>query len=111
MRCLAALVALSLLAPGAVLAREAKRPPLRPQPADQAMRPCPEFGPGFARAPGSATCVRIGGRVRVDGVVRDRRSAIEDGFGMSGRALLSIDARTPTPAGVVRIYVRPEGRF
>ncbi|MFG1464239.1 porin [Xanthobacter sp. DSM 24535] len=29
--------------------------------------PCAQFGAGFQRAPGSDTCIKVGGAVRVDG--------------------------------------------
>lgn len=32
----------------------------------EAARPCPELGEGFVRLPGSETCVKLGGSVRVE---------------------------------------------
>jgi hypothetical protein len=71
----------------------------------QAARPCPEYGPGFVRLEGASTCVRASGQVRVDG--RWRGSAAE-GVGSAVRGRLSLDMRTPTQAGPVRVFVRGE---
>jgi hypothetical protein len=71
----------------------------------QAARPCPEFGPGFVRLEAGSTCVRASGQVRVDGAWRGSSA---NGFGSSARARLSLDARTPTQAGPVRVFVRGE---
>ena len=35
-------------------------------------RACPEVGEGYVRLPGSATCVRIGGSVRLEGAAVSR---------------------------------------
>jgi hypothetical protein len=40
--------------------------PSRPQTTKKSMLPCPEFGAGFMRLPGSDSCVKIGGSVSVD---------------------------------------------
>lgn len=40
-----------------------------PKPVAEAkMRACPEVGEGFVRLPGSDTCVRLNGLVRVEGM-------------------------------------------
>ena len=31
--------------------------------------PCPQLGPGYVRAPGSNTCIKVGGYLRMDGAV------------------------------------------
>ena len=36
--------------------------------AEAKMRACPEVGEGFVRLPGSDTCVRLNGLVRVEGM-------------------------------------------
>jgi hypothetical protein len=33
---------------------------------DRRAEPCAAFGPGYVRLPGSETCIRIGGDVRLD---------------------------------------------
>jgi hypothetical protein len=71
----------------------------------QAARPCPEYGPGFVRLEGASTCVRASGQVRVDGTWR---GSAADGVGSAVRGRLSLDMRTPTQAGPVRVFVRGE---
>lgn len=68
-----AFVALVLLLPaGAALAQG--RTVSKPQPdrlpktePDKRAKPCAEYGPGFVRIEGSATCVQIRGYVRIEG--------------------------------------------
>jgi hypothetical protein len=69
-------------------------------------RPCPQQGPGFVQMPGSATCVKLGGRVVAETTVGSRRIARDQisGFGASGS--VSLDARTNTEYGPLRTYVR-----
>lgn len=70
------------------------------------VRACPQYGTGFVQVPGSATCVRIGGRVVAETTVGSRRVSRDDiaGFKTSGR--VSIDTRTQTELGPVRTFVR-----
>lgn len=39
---------------------------------DAKLRDCPEVGEGYVRLPGSDTCVRVGGSVRVEAVTISR---------------------------------------
>ena len=57
--CLAA-VALLAASPASAFTRPRKEPDAKP-------RACPEIGEGYVRIPGSDTCVRVGGLVRVEG--------------------------------------------
>ena len=41
----------------------------RAEPKAEASEPCAQLGPGYIRAPGSNTCIKVGGSVRVDGAV------------------------------------------
>lgn len=50
---------------GAVRSLEVKPDAARLRPPKQAGNPCAQFGPGFAPAAGSDTCVRIGGGISV----------------------------------------------
>jgi hypothetical protein len=69
-------------------------------------RACPQHGPGFVQVPGSTTCVKLGGRVVAETTTGSRRVARDQlaGFGAGGR--VSLDARTETPYGQVRSYIR-----
>lgn len=72
----------------------------RPAPA-QAMRPCPEYGPGFVRVDGSSACVRVGGGVRVE----FGKSSGYRGYGSGAEAMLYGEARSPTAFGEMRTVV------
>ena len=93
------------LATGASEAKE------RPRPFDPtASEACPQYGAGFVRVPGTSTCIRVGGRVRLDYDVSSRRSISRErisGFSPSGS--VSADVRTDTAAGPLRAYVRVRG--
>jgi hypothetical protein len=69
-----------------------------------AARECPQYGPGFVQVPGTATCVRVGGRVTSEYGTSTRRSTRGAGFGSSGR--VAVDTRTDTAYGLLRTYVR-----
>lgn len=58
---MAALVLSAVVSAGPALGRSLPRR----EPAEAA-RPCPELGEGFVRLPGSETCVKLGGSVRVE---------------------------------------------
>ncbi|APF36886.1 Porin subfamily [Chelatococcus sambhunathii] len=60
---------------------------------------CAVHGPGFVQIAGTSTCVRLGGRVRAEGVTRNGASGTMTG----GRATL--DVRVPTGLGPMRGYV------
>lgn len=60
---------------------------------------CAIHGPGFVQIAGTDTCVRLGGRVRAEGITRNGASGTMTG----GRATL--DVRVPTGLGPMRGYV------
>lgn len=74
------------------------------RPTREAMRPCPKSGAGFVQIPGSATCIRLSGRVAagVDiGTTRRAPSTVPPNV-----ARLAIDTRTDSEYGPVRTFVR-----
>lgn len=74
---------------------------VQPQaPRAETMQPCPKQGPGFVRVPGSATCIRVGGRA-MGGFDIDLRGSAPVAAGQ-----LSIDTRTESDLGPVRAFVR-----
>ncbi len=116
------LLALALaLAAGPALAQQLAEPipqrrepwaaPSRP-PAQQrdAMLPCPEYGPGFFRYPGSSACIQVSGRVRGEVQFRQRGSSLGDTTGMSTRASVGLDVRIPTGLGPARVATRVSGQ-
>ncbi|CAN7604194.1 porin [Bosea sp. LjRoot90] len=79
---------------------KAKPTAARPAPA-QAMRPCPEYGPGFVRVEGSSACVRVGGGVRVE----FGKSSSNRRYGSNAEAMVYGEARSPTSFGEMRAVV------
>jgi hypothetical protein len=86
------------------------------------MRICSAYGAGFFFIPGTDTCMKIGGYLRVDttfnGGVQGspawngdagQHNRYFDYFAARSRMLLSIDTRTDTEYGVVRTF--GQGRF
>jgi hypothetical protein len=78
--------------------------PQKPLAHRDAMVPCPEFGPGFMRAPGSSTCVQVSSRVRGEMQFRQRGSQAGE-IGSGAQVRLGLDTRTPTALGTVRAVV------
>ncbi|WP_342149637.1 porin [Methylorubrum sp. SB2] len=91
-----AIVGLGLaLAPGTVFALD--RAPL---PSEAPMEACPEQGAGFARIPGTATCLRVSGRVAA-GI-----DAGTHGSAAPVRGRFSVDTRSATDLGPMRSFLR-----
>lgn len=80
--------------------------PPTPQHKSGAMLACPQFGPGFGRAPGSSACVKLDGFVRGETRFRARSSSLDGSSGFNTQARLSLDIRTPTDFGTARIVVQ-----
>ena len=78
--------------------------------ADETARSCARQGPGFVEVPGTATCVRIGGRVRAEAGSAVRSGGREIGSGTGTSARLSVDTRTDTAYGPLRSFVRLKAR-
>lgn len=96
------LIAASLAAGGAS-AKERLRPVDH-----EPMSECPEYGRGFVKVPGTSTCIKIGGRVRMDQTVASGRARrVRHEFGPSGS--VAADVRAQTGAGPIRGYVRMRG--
>jgi porin-like protein len=86
------------------------------------MKICSAYGAGFFFIPGTDTCMKIGGYLRVDATFdggvqgapawngdAGQRNRYFDYFAARSRMLLSIDTRTSTDYGVVRTF--GQGRF
>ena len=70
------------------------------------VRVCSTYGSGFFVIPGTDSCVKIGGRVRMDALIQERFNRRQDNFGYRARGRMSFDVRTPTPYGLLRTFVR-----
>jgi hypothetical protein len=82
----------------------------RPAPAPDFGNICAVFGPGFHNLPGTETCIRISGRVRVDTVFTDGDgdSRERDNFTTRSRGAAAFDTRTQTDLGTFRTYIEVE---
>jgi len=72
----------------------------------QAASACP---PGFAMLQDSDTCVRIGGRVRAETIVRSSRSREADTATSQASGRIQMDVRKQTEYGPLRAFIRVEG--
>src|SRR4051812_24108207 len=81
------------------------------------VRVCSLYGAGFFYIPGTDTCIKLGGYLRVDttfnGSIYDQpawsgdlgmRNRYMDNFASRSRMALTIDTRTATEYGVVRTF-------
>jgi len=65
------------------------------------VRVCDAYGAGFFYIPGSETCLRVGGRVRIDAVWIDNQGRLADDYATRARAYVRLDARTQTDIGLL----------
>ena len=80
------------------------------------VRVCSTYGAGFFYVPGTDSCLRISGRLRVDTGYIEPLTRAQDAFGLRIRGRVNFDHRTATPYGLLRTYIRYEidrnsGRF
>ncbi|MDJ0932252.1 MAG: porin [Breoghania sp.] len=86
--------------------------PVAPEPVD-CVRICDAYGAGYFYIPGTETCLRIGGGMRVEFRFRDFADdgntewGTRDGNGTTARAraYMKFDSRTQTEYGLLRTYV------
>jgi hypothetical protein len=67
---------------------------------------CDTYGNNFFYLPGSETCLRIGGSVRVEAIYVEPRTNDDTKVEFHARARLIADARTATEYGLLRSYFR-----
>src|SRR3981189_2956740 len=88
------------------------------------VRICSLYGAGFFYIPGTDTCIKLGGYLRVDttfnGNIYDgpawaadlgQGNRYRDYFAARSRMALTIDTRTPTDYGVVRTFAQADFQF
>ncbi|MGY2051599.1 porin [Methylobacterium sp. JK268] len=89
-------------------AKAADLPAKKAAPVDY-VRVCTAHGVGFFYIPGTDTCIRLGGFVRVEANYANRLSrATGDLSGFDAIGRLNMDARTSTGYGTLRAFVRME---
>src|SRR5215212_4468238 len=73
------------------------------------VRVCSTYGAGFFYIPGSSdTCIRIGGRVRVDARYVEPFTRADNAVQLFARGRIQTDVRTATSYGLLRTFVRFE---
>jgi len=72
------------------------------------VRVCSTYGTGFFYVPGTESCLRISGRVRMDIGYAEPLTRAADAFGIRVRGRVNFDHRTATAYGLLRTYVRYE---
>ncbi|MEJ8474161.1 porin [Roseibium algae] len=88
--------------------------PVAPEPVDY-VRVCDAYGARFFYIPGTETCLRVGGRVRVQYVANNFGDngnwgdRAEDGYSFLARGYLYLDSRTNTEFGLLRTYTEIYG--
>ena len=80
--------------------------PMRKAAPVEYVRVCTAYGAGFFYIPGTDTCLRVGGRVRAEYQFINQRVRTSDMSGYLGLGRLNLDARTQTPYGTLRAFVR-----
>ena len=82
--------------------------PMRKAAPVEYVRVCTAYGAGFFYIPGTDTCIRVGGRARFEYQYTQQRAGRNSNSGYRGLGRLQIDARTQTPYGTLRAFVRFE---
>ena len=72
------------------------------------VRICSTYGEGFFYVPGTDSCLRVSGRLRVDVGYNEPLSRANDSIGVRVRGRVNFDHRTATAYGLLRTYVRYE---
>jgi opacity protein-like surface antigen len=82
------------------------------------VRICDAFGTGFYYIPGTDTCLRVSGRVRIEahyvdtdfeGLLEGRFGSAQDNWTTRARGNVRLDARTQTDWGMVRAFINLQG--
>jgi hypothetical protein len=92
----------------AVAGAQAADLPMRKAAPVEYVRVCTAHGAGFFFIPGTDTCLRVGGRARFEYQYTWQNSRNSSVSGYRGLGRLNIDARTSTPYGTLRAFVRFE---
>jgi hypothetical protein len=70
------------------------------------VKTCPTYGAGFFVVPGTTSCLKIVGRVRLDLIYDQPRSRADAIHRWRARGYVGFDHRTATEYGLLRTYVR-----
>jgi hypothetical protein len=92
----------------AVAGAQAADLPMRKSAPVEYVRVCTAYGAGFFYIPGTDTCIRVGGRARFEYQYSSANAKNASTSGFRGLGRLNMDARTQTPYGTLRAFVRFE---
>ena len=92
----------------AVAGAQAADLPVRKAAPVEYVRVCTAHGAGFFYIPGTDTCLRVGGRARFEYQYSSQNARAANVSSWRGLGRLNIDARTATPYGTLRAFVRFE---
>jgi hypothetical protein len=92
----------------AVAGAQAADLPMRKSAPVEYVRVCTAYGAGFFYIPGTDTCIRVGGRARFEYQYTSQNAKNASTSGFRGLGRLNLDARTQTPYGTLRAFVRFE---
>ena len=92
----------------AVAGAQAADLPMRKAAPVEYVRVCTAYGAGFFYIPGTDTCLRVGGRARFEYQYFSHYNRNTSNSAFRGLGRLNIDARTSTPYGTLRAFVRFE---
>jgi hypothetical protein len=92
----------------AVAGAQAADLPMRKSAPVEYVRVCTAYGAGFFYIPGTDTCIRVGGRARFEYQYTSQFAKNASYSGFRGLGRLNLDARTQTPYGTLRAFVRLE---
>jgi hypothetical protein len=67
---------------------------------------CDTYGSGYFYLPGTETCLKVGGHVRVEAIYVEPKQNDQSKMDFHTRARASFDARTATEYGLLRSFVR-----
>lgn len=70
------------------------------------VKTCPQYGAGFFVVPGTTSCLKIIGRVRVEAIFNNALTRSDDRNTFRARGYFGYDHRTATEYGLLRTYVR-----
>ncbi|MBO0345016.1 porin [Roseibium limicola] len=107
-------VLLAAAAAAAATTAQAADLPVAAEPVDY-VKVCDAYGSKFYYIPGTDTCLRVGGRVRVQYTANNFAdngnwgSDAADGYSMYGKGYLYLDARTATEFGLLRAFTELNG--
>ncbi|MFD1694675.1 porin [Roseibium aestuarii] len=107
-------VLLAAAAAAAATTAQAADLPVAAEPVDY-VKVCDAYGAQFYYIPGTDTCLRVGGRVRVQYAVNNFADdgawgdASADGYSAYGKGYLYLDARTATEFGLLRAFTELNG--